>query len=368
MKSSTLDFSHEQTPRVGVLLTNLGTPDAPTAAALRRYLGEFLWDSRVVELPRPLWWLILHGIILRLRPKKSAQKYATIWTEDGSPLLAISQRQGAAIQTELGRRFPGPIKVAVAMRYGNPSMASVLEALRAAGVRRLLLLPLYPQYSATTTASTFDALAKTLRGWRWLPELRMVNHYHDHPSYIDAIAASIRASWQTQPAAERLLFSFHGLPKRNLLLGDPYHCECHKTARLVAERLELPAERWMVAFQSLFGKAEWLKPYTSVQLQAWAKAGVKSVDVVCPGFAADCLETLEEIEIENRERFMTAGGEAYRYIPALNDASAHIDALVDVIAQHVQGWPEFETAYASEQQQHSGQQTAQRALAMGATQ
>lgn len=337
-------FSHDQPDCAGILLTNLGTPDAPTAAAVRRYLAEFLWDPRVVEIPRPLWWLILHGIILRVRPARSAHKYQITWTSEGSPLLAISRRQAAAVAKTLAKRYPGPIRVAVGMRYGNPSIPSALAELRAAGARRLLVLPLYPQYSATTTASTFDAVAAELRRWRWLPELRLIAHYHDDPGYLDALAASIRAARGDQPG-ERLLFSFHGLPERNLLAGDPYHCECHKTARLVAERLNLPADQWAVAFQSRFGRAEWLKPYTSVLLADWARAGVKSVDVVCPGFAADCLETLEEIALENRQVFLDAGGVRYRYLPALNDAPIHIKALADLIGRHAAGWPEFAADY-----------------------
>ena len=336
-------FTHDQPACTGGLLTNLGTPDAPTAAALRRYLAEFLWDSRVVEIPRLPWWLILHGIILRLRPARSARKYELIWTPEGSPLLAISRRQAAAVAAALADRHPGPIRVALGMRYGHPSLAAALAELRAAGAQRLLVLPLYPQYSATTVASTFDAVTAELRTWRWLPELRVITHYHDDPGYLDALAASIRTARAERPG-ERLLFSFHGLPKRNLLAGDPYHCQCLKTARRVAERLELQAEQWAVAFQSRFGRAEWLQPYTDALLAEWAKAGVKSVDVICPGFAADCLETLEEIAIENRQAFLDAGGERYRYIPALNDAPAHIDALADLIDRHAAGWPELDAA------------------------
>lgn len=358
------DFDHGQSSGTGILLTNLGTPDAPTAPALRRYLGEFLWDPRVVEIPRPLWWLILHGVILRVRPAKSAAKYATVWTEQGSPLLAISQRQAEGVRARL-QRLPGPVTVALGMRYGNPSIASALRELRAAGVQRLLILPLYPQYSAATTASTFDAVAAELKSWRWLPELRMVTHYHDDPGYLDAVAARIRAAWAEQPAGDKLLFSFHGLPKRNLLAGDPYHCECHKTARLLAERLHLPAERWQVAFQSRFGKAEWLKPYTSETLAQWGKAGVGSVDVVCPGFAADCLETLEEIEVENRDEFLHAGGKQYRYIPALNDDANHLDALTNLILTHTRGWPELD---ATVPVIGNRTQTRERALALGAVQ
>ncbi|HRD66751.1 MAG TPA: ferrochelatase [Candidatus Competibacter sp.] len=367
MKPTTLPpYAHDQPTCTGVLLTNLGTPDAPTAAALRRYLAEFLWDSRVVEIPRPLWWLILHGIVLRVRPARSARKYQTIWTTEGSPLLAVSRRQAAAVAAVLSRRYPGPVRVAVGMRYGNPSIAAALTELRTAGAQRLLVLPLYPQYSAATVASTFDAVAAELRTWRWLPELRLITHYHDDPAYLDALADSIRAA-RADKSGERLLFSFHGLPKRNLLAGDPYYCQCHKTARLVAERLGLQPDRWAVAFQSRFGRAEWLQPYTSALLAEWAKNGVESVDVVCPGFAADCLETLEEIAVENRRAFLEAGGAHFRYIPALNDAPAHIDALAELIGRHAAGWPEFGAVYDAAGAAVERAASRDRALAKGAT-
>ncbi len=359
-------FAHDRPACTGVLLANLGTPDAPTPVAVRRYLAEFLWDPRVVEIPRPLWWLILHGIILRVRPARSARKYQAIWTAEGSPLLAISRRQAAAVAAALAERYPGPVRVAVGMRYGNPSIAAALAELRAAGVHRLLALPLYPQYSAATAASTFDAIAAELRTWRWLPELRFIAQYHDDPGYLNALADSIRTARAEQPG-ERLLFSFHGLPKRNLLAGDPYHCQCQKTARLVAERLGLQAGEWAVAFQSRFGRAEWLQPYTSTLLADWAKTGVKSVDVVCPGFAADCLETLEEIAIENRRIFLEAGGERYRYLPALNDAPAHIAALTDLIGRHTAGWPEFDPGYDPADVAVERITRRDRALALGAT-
>lgn len=366
MKSGhTASFAHDQPARAGILLANLGTPDAPTPDAVRRYLAEFLWDRRVVELPRPLWWLILHGIILRVRPARSARKYQKIWTPDGSPLLAISQRQATAVAARLAERYSGPIQVTVGMRYGNPSIAAALAELRAAGVRRLLALPLYPQYSAATVASTFDAVAAALRTWRWLPELRFITQYHDNPGYLDTLAAHLRAARADQPG-ERLLFSFHGLPKRNLLAGDPYYCQCHKTARLVAERLGLPPTQWAVAFQSRFGRAEWLQPYASVLLAEWAQSGVKSVDVVCPGFAADCLETLEEIALENRRIFLAAGGERYRYLPALNDDPAHIAALVDLIGHHATGWPEFAVGDETAALAAERAVTRQRAMTLGA--
>jgi len=359
-------FEHGQRECLGILLINLGTPAAPTTKAVRQYLGEFLWDPRVVEIPRPLWWLILHGAILPFRPAQSARKYQTIWSEQGSPLLAITQRQAAAIAAQLQERCPGPVEVAVAMRYGQPAIAAALRKLHQAGARRLLVVPLYPQYSATTTASTFDAVTQELRTWRWLPELRFINHYHDDPGYIAAVADSISAAWQQDRPARRLLFSFHGLPKRNLLAGDPYHCECQKTARLIAERLNLKADDWAVAFQSRFGRAEWLKPYTSELLREWGQAKIESVDVVCPGFAADCLETLEEIEQENRQYFLEAGGVEYRYIPALNDRPRHIAVLTDLILRHAAGWPETAATYDPAAAAEARQTSRARARALGA--
>lgn len=362
-----IPFDHAQPAQAGVLLINLGTPDAPTPAALRRYLAEFLWDRRVVELPRPLWWLLLHGLVLRRRPVRSARKYQKIWTADGSPLLAISRRQTAAIAARLADRCAGPLQVALGMRYGRPSVAAALRQLRAVGVRRLLILPLYPQYAAATTASAFDAVTAELSAWRWLPELRLISHYHDDPGYLTALADQIRAARADGPPDERLLFSFHGLPRRALLAGDPYYCQCHKTARLLAERLALPPETWAVAFQSRFGRAEWLQPYASALLTDWAEAGVGSVAVVCPGFAADCLETLEEIALENRRIFLAAGGRQYRYLPALNDAPSHMAALTDLIVRHGAGWPEFSPGPVDPAAQAAeGVATRQRAQALGA--
>jgi ferrochelatase len=335
------DFQHDQPRRLGILLTNLGTPDAPTAAAVRRYLGEFLWDPRVVEIPRPLWWLVLNGIILRTRPSRVARAYGTVWTEQGAPLLVHSQAIAEGLQAALQQDLGDSVRVVLGMRYGNPTLADAMEQLRRQGVTRLLVLPLYPQYSSTTTASTFDAVARVLQRWRWMPEIRMVTHYHDHPQYIDAIADSIRQHWQTNGRAERLMFSFHGLPKRNLELGDPYFCECHKTARLVAEKLSLARDDYLICFQSRFGKAEWLQPYTDKTLESLPAAGIRKLDIVCPGFPADCLETLEEIAEQNRELFLHAGGEEYRYIPALNASAANVQLLSALAQQHIQGWQDL---------------------------
>jgi len=335
---NTSSYSHESLPTTGILLINLGTPDAPTPAALRRYLGEFLADPRVTEMPRWLWWFILHGIILRIRPRRSALKYQKIWTEAGSPLLSISQAQSQALQKVVDAHFVGPIRVALGMRYGNPSIAAALEQLRQANARRILILPLYPQYSGAATGSSFDAVADVLKRWRWVPDVRFISHYHDQPAYIRALAEQIKNYWSKQGTPDKLLFSFHGIPKRFFIAGDPYHCECHKTARLVAAQLDLNEEKWQVVFQSRFGREEWLKPYTDHTLTALGKAGLKRVDIICPGFAADCLETLEEISQENRQIFLQAGGKAFHYIPALNDNVEHIQALLDLVIQHTQGW------------------------------
>jgi ferrochelatase len=334
------DFTHETPDRLGVLMLNLGTPDAPTPTAVRRYLAEFLGDPRVVEMSRPVWWLILHGVILRIRPSRSAKAYQAVWTERGSPLLDVATRQAAGLQERLTQRIGKGVKVQLGMRYGNPSVHQALEELKEAHVRRLLVLPLYPQYSGTTTASTFDAVTDELSTWRWLPELRFVNQYHDEPRYIDALADSIRSFWAEHGEPERLLFSFHGIPKRYFMAGDPYHCHCHKTARLVAERLGLDEDRWMVSFQSRVGRDEWLQPYTDETLKLWGSDHLKSVHVVAPGFSADCLETLEEIAVENRGYFTEAGGGDYRYIPCLNDDPAHLDMLASLVERHICGWPE----------------------------
>ncbi len=325
-------------PRTAILLCNLGTPDAPTAPALRRYLAEFLSDPRVVEIPRALWMLILHGIILRVRPAKSARKYATVWMPEGSPLRVWTEKQAKMLQGYLGERGHR-VTVRFAMRYGSPPIAAELDALKAGGATRVLVLPLYPQYSGPTTASVIDAVSLWALKARTLPEFRFVNHYHDDPGYITALAHSVTEHWQKNGRPDRLVMSFHGVPERTLHLGDPYHCECLKTARLLAERLGLPKGTFNVTFQSRFGKAAWLQPYTEPTLVQLAKEGVKRVDVMCPGFAADCLETLEEISQEAREAFIGAGGQEFHYIPCLNDRHDWIDALAAVAINHLQGWP-----------------------------
>jgi protoporphyrin/coproporphyrin ferrochelatase len=328
---------HGRAETIGILLVNLGTPDAPTASALRRYLAEFLGDPRVVEIPRLAWWPILHGIILNTRPAKSAAKYATVWMPEGSPLAVWTQRQAAALQVEMAARGHR-LLVRPAMRYGQPSIPSVMGALRAEGATRVLVLPLYPQYASATTASVGDKVNEWSRDARRVPELRFVGEYHDDPGYIDALASRVQAHWAEHGRAERLVLSFHGVPHRSLLMGDPYHCQCHSTARLLGERLALPAGELMVTFQSRFGKARWLEPYTEPTLVALAGQGVKRVDVMCPGFVSDCLETLEEIAQEAREAYLEAGGEAFRYIDCLNDRADWIAALAGVAERHLQGW------------------------------
>ena len=364
----TAHFNHGSMDSLGILVCNLGSPDAPTPQALRRYLAEFLWDPRVIEVSRPLWWVILHGIILRTRPAKSAEAYKAVWTDAGSPLIAISRRQVAALQTTLEAQIPGPVTVALAMRYGEPSIAHGLAQLRQANCRRVLVLPLYPQYSGATTASIFDAVVDELKCWRWLPELRFVNHYHDDSGYVNALAASVREKLQDMDEPDFVLFSFHGTPKRYFDNGDPYFCECHKTARLTAEALGLPDKQWRLTFQSRFGREEWLKPYTDKTLEKLPKQGIRRVAVVCPGFAADCLETLEEIEVENRDIFLNAGGEQFSYIPALNDREDHIEALAQLVLKHVQGWPEVAADWNASQMAHELEQRQRRAAAMGAGQ
>lgn len=332
------NWNHGGIPAVGVLLANLGTPGAPTPRALRRYLRQFLSDPRVVELPRPLWWVILNLFVLTTRPTRSARLYRRIWTAEGSPLLLISRRQAAALETALQARIGTPAHVALGMRYGSPSLASATSELRSRGCQRILVLPLYPQYSSATTGSTVEAVFAELARWRWIPELRTVTSYHDHPGYIAALAASIREAWSADGEPERLLASFHGIPRRTFLAGDPYFCHCQKTARLLRESLGIPPERLVVTFQSRFGRQPWLEPYTDVTLRRWGSEGLASVDVVCPGFAADCLETLEEIAETNRELFEHAGGGRFRYLAALNDRADHIAALVELCVAHLHAW------------------------------
>jgi ferrochelatase len=332
--------------QAGVLLVNLGTPAAPTAQAVRPYLAEFLSDPRVIETPRWLWWLILHGVILRLRPSRSAHAYAKVWTEQGSPLRVGSEALAAGIQTELNRQRPnGPIRVALAMRYGEPSVAYTIERLQREGARKLLVLPMYPQYSATSSGSVIDAVMDSYKTLRWPPELRIINDYHNDPAHIEALATSIEQWWQANGRGDKLLLSFHGIPERYLHAGDPYFCQCHATARLLRERLGLTEDELLMSFQSRVGRERWLHPYTDQMVRKLAARGVKSLDVACPGFSVDCLETLEEIAMQNRDFFIEAGGESLRYIPALNDSAGQVRSLTALILRHTQGWPEFAIDY-----------------------
>ncbi len=350
--------THGGAARTAVLLVNLGTPEAPTAAALRRYLAEFLWDPRVVEIPRPLWWLILHGVILKLRPRQSAMKYAQIWTTEGSPLKVHTERQAKLLRGALGAAGMGGIVVAWAMRYGEPPLRAALDRLKADGVSHILILPLYPQYAASSTASVFDEVAGWLRRCRNIPELRLVRNFHDHPGYIAALAGSVEEYWARHGRPEKLVMSFHGLPRYTLERGDPYHCECQKTARLLAEALALPEGQWQLTFQSRFGRTEWLQPYTQPTLEALGRAGVGRVDVICPGFIGDCLETLEEIAIEGRAAFIQAGGREFHYIPCVNERDDWIAALLDLVRQHLGHWPSLPVS--------GDEASAARAKALGA--
>lgn len=332
------DCQHPSFTPLGILLTNLGTPAAPTPKALRRYLKEFLWDPRVVEIYRPLWWLLLHTLVLPFRAGRSAKIYQAIWTPQGSPLLLNMQQLTEKLTTQLQQVLEVPIVLSLGMRYGNPSIAEGLAQLQQAKVQRILVLPLYPQYASATTGSTFVAVSDILKTWRWIPELHFINHYADFPDYINALAMSIQNHWQTSGKKRYLLFSFHGIPKRAQLAGDPYYCYCHKTARLIAAKLELANDEWAMVFQSRFGKAQWLQPYCDQILVELPRKGIVEADIICPGFAVDCLETLEEIAINNRALFIKAGGKELHYIPALNASSAQIDLLTTLIQQHILSW------------------------------
>lgn len=332
-----------QSVQTAVLLVNLGTPTAPTAQALRPYLAQFLGDARVIDYPRWLWWLILHGVILRTRPARSAHAYARIWTERGSPLRFESEALAAGLQAELERQRPGTLRVALAMRYGAPSVADTIAQLQRDGVRRLLVLPLYPQYSAASSGSVIDAVADALKALRWPPEVRLINDYHDDAGHIEALALRIENWWAANGRGDKLLLSFHGIPERYVRLGDPYADQCHATARLLRQRLKLGDDEMLVSFQSRVGRERWLHPYTDATVRQLAAKGVKRVDVACPGFAVDCLETLEEIAMQNGDFFVAAGGESLRYIPALNDSAEQIDSLAALVLRHIRGWPEFIT-------------------------
>ncbi|WP_300616461.1 ferrochelatase [Dokdonella sp.] len=336
---------HGSDAPAAVLLVNLGTPEGPGKRAVRRYLAEFLSDPRIVELPRALWKPILHGVILRIRPARSSALYAKVWTPEGSPLQTGMAALATKLQSALKAQRAGPILVRHAMRYGKPAVGDTLRELAAAGVRRVMVVPLFPQYSGTTTASVFDAVGAELSRWRWVPELRFVADYHAEARYIEALARSVETYWQRHGRGERLVLSYHGIPEKYFRAGDPYFCQCQATARRLRERLDLREDEMIVAFQSRVGRQSWLKPYTEEVLQSLPADGVKHVQVLCPGFSVDCLETLEEIALTNHARFLRAGGERFDYIPALNAGDDHVAALTDLVLRQGQGWPEFDPAW-----------------------
>jgi len=332
------EHRHGTVAGTAILLINLGTPDAPTPRAVRRYLKQFLSDPRVIEIPRALWLPILHGFVLNTRPKKSARKYASIWCPEGSPLKVHTEKQARLLGGHFESRISMPLTVEFAMRYGEPSIGGTLVRLKAAGCERVLVLPMYPQYAASTTASALDQVAEFLRRTRNVPEIRLVKHFHDHPSYVGALANLVQEHWRRSGRPDKLVMSFHGLPRFSLARGDPYHSECHETARLLAERLELSERQWLIAFQSRFGRAEWIEPYTASTLADYGRQGVRRVDVICPGFVADCLETLEEIGIEGRKIFLGAGGREFHLLSCLNERDDWIRALADIAQQRLADW------------------------------
>lgn len=357
-------YKHSQVARTGILLINLGTPDAPTAKAVRPYLKEFLSDRRVVEIPRPIWWLILNGIILNIRPKKSAEKYASIWRPEGSPLKYFTERIARLLKGYIGQRLGQTVLVEYAMRYGQPSVDTQIQAMKAQGVDRLLLLPLYPQYAASSTGSALDAAWLSLLRQRNPPEVRVLKHFHADAGYINALRQSVEEYWRERGKPDVLVMSFHGIPRRSLDQGDPYHCECLRSGRLLAEALNLTPEQYRVSFQSRFGRAEWLKPYTVATLEELGKKKTGRIDVICPGFIADCLETLEEIAMEGKEIFHAAGGGDYRYIPALNDQSFWIEALADLSLAQMGGW--LDPEHNAEKLAQEANERQHRAHSMGA--
>lgn len=360
------EFRHDTILKTGILLINLGTPDEPTPSAVKRYLKQFLSDTRVIEIPRFIWWFILNGIILNTRPKKSAAKYAKIWMPEGSPLLVHTKRLAQLLRGCLGEKIKSPLIVMPAMRYGNPSLLSAIQELKAQHCDRILFLPLYPQYACSTTASSVETVFNILKQYRNVPALRVVRHYHDHPAYINALASHVLSYWSKHGKPDKLVMSFHGVPRFTLEKGDPYHCECQKTGRLLAEALGLMKEQYIVSFQSLFGRAEWVKPYTEPTLKELAKKGVSRVDVICPGFPIDCLETLEEIAIECKASFLAAGGKEFNYIPCLNENDQWVKALAQIAEENLQGW--IEQDWSKEQAQEASQQSFLHAKALGAKQ
>jgi len=357
-------YEHDQVPRIGVLIVNTGTPDEPTPRGVRRFLAQMLADPRLVELPRALWLPILHGVILRLRPRRSARAYQKIWTAEGSPQLVNGRRIAEQLKPALERVIVGLTAVELGMTYGKPSIPDALARLRDAGAQRFVVLPMFPQYAAVTTGSIFDAVTRALRKWRWVPEMRFVTEYHDQPGYIASLAASVREKWQAQGRGQHLVMSFHSMPQKYFEKGDPYFCKCQKTARLLAEELELADGEWSLTFQSRFGYQEWLRPYTDEVVTALAARGVKSLNVVCPGFSMDCLESLEEIAIAAKESFLHAGGERLDYVPALNDRADHVAFLARLVARNCEGWTEASLEWASRDHVEEKTLTAERARKM----
>lgn len=332
------DFRHRGTERVGIMLVNSGTPDSPAPGDVRRFLRNLLSDPRIVELPRALWLPILHGIILTTRPHRSARRYRKLWTPAGSPLLALSRGLHARLAAELAQRVLAPVSIELAMLYARPSVDEALQRLLAAEARYLLVVPLFPQYCGTTTGAVFDQVSRALGQLRWIPETRFVTDYHDEPAYIEALRASIAAHWDRHGRTEHLVLSFHGIQEAHFRKGDPYYCKCQRTSRLLAEELGLQEGQWSVSFQSRFGRGRWLQPYTSELLAALPGRGIRSVTVACPGFAMDSLETIDEIDGEDRGRFLAAGGARFEYVPALNDRPEHARALADLVVRHCGGW------------------------------
>ena len=332
------NYKHGAKEKLGVLITNLGTPDKPNKKFLKLYLKEFLSDPRVIEIPKFFWQLILRGIILNIRPKKVAKLYKSIWTKEGAPLLTTLRKQKMNIKKNLKKKIN--LEIEIAMRYGNPSIEYGLNILRNKKCRRILIFPLYPQYCAATTGSTFDATTNVLKKWRWIPELRFINGYSDHPIYIKAISESIKKNWKKNGKSQKIIFSYHGVPKKYLLKGDPYYCYCQKTTRLVAEKMKLKKSDYITTFQSRFGPEEWLTPYTDKTLEKLPKKGIKKIHILSPGFSSDCLETIEELNQENRKIFLSAGGQKYHYVPCLNNDYLHIKLLINLILKHTEGWSE----------------------------
>jgi len=342
---SSPNFRHDGAERIGVLLVNSGTPASAAVRDVRRFLAGFLGDPRVVELPKALWWPILHGIILRTRPRLSARKYRRIWTPEGAPLATLSGQLRSKLTGTLAQRVLAPFSLELGMLYSRPSVGEALARLRESGAQRILVVPLFPQYCGASTGSVYDQVTAELRRWRWLPELRFIAEYHDNPGYIEALRIAVEQHWQAHGRTQHLLMSFHGVPERYFHQGDPYFCKCQKTARLLADELMLKETEWSVSFQSRVGPVKWLQPYTSEVVAQMPARGIDQLTVICPGFAIDCLETLEEIDIENHQSFLRAGGRRFQYVPALNARAEHARLLAELIAQHCQGWTHVELGF-----------------------